>query len=228
MIPKYVGQYVCVVGKNMGVSACMIIQMCVPLFRVLCPPCWPLHDSKCLPPFIPSPFWPQVTPNGASLQVETCDKQNLMAHFQHPLVNKSWYGFRASFPGLPIVHFLIACSMQKRKRKACYVLSHEWWCQCRKNELEALSCSFCPECWSCKSLWDKNKNVPLQVRNKEHVCKMHSFNVGPLPPSVYQGRHWHYSCDKIYQAFPLRFKWSKSGRWEGLGTRLMDSCSHLI
>ena len=27
MIPKYVGQYVCVVGKNVGVSACMIVQM---------------------------------------------------------------------------------------------------------------------------------------------------------------------------------------------------------
>ena len=35
----------------------------------------------------------------------------------------------------------------------------------------------------------KAKNVPLQVRNEEHVCEMHSLDGAPLPPSVYLGRH---------------------------------------
>ena len=34
---------------------------------------------------------------------------------------------------------------------------------------------------------------------------MCSFDQWPLPPSVYLGRHWHHSCDKWYQAFPLHF-----------------------
>ena len=34
---------------------------------------------------------------------------------------------------------------------------------------------------------------------------MHSFDRELLPPSAYLGRHWCLSCDKIYQAFPLRF-----------------------
>ena len=33
----------------------------------------------------------------------------------------------------------------------------------------------------------------------------HSFNGRPLPHSVYLDRHWHYSRDKIDQAFPLHF-----------------------
>ena len=57
----------------------------------------------------------------------------------------------------------------------------------RKNELEALSCSFCPKCWSFKR--SRSENVPLQVRNEERVCEMRSFDGGPLPPSVYLGRH---------------------------------------
>ena len=31
------------------------------------------------------------------------------------------------------------------------------------------------------------------------------FQWGTLPPSVYLGRYWRHSCDKIYQAFPLHF-----------------------
>ena len=41
------------------------------------------------------------------------------------------------------------------------------------------------------------------IKNKECVFKMHSFDGGPLPPSVYLGRHWRHSCDKMDQAFPL-------------------------
>ena len=34
---------------------------------------------------------------------------------------------------------------------------------------------------------------------------MRSFDGDPSPPSVYLGRHWCHSRDKIYQAFPLCF-----------------------
>ena len=46
------------------------------------------------------------------------------------------------------------------------------------------------------------------------------FHRGPLPPSVYLHRHSH---DKMDQAFLLRFciLQSKTGQWEGLGTRLL-------
>ena len=36
------------------------------------------------------------------------------------------YSLLVSFPGLPTVQFLIACSMQKRKGKAWSILSREW------------------------------------------------------------------------------------------------------
>ena len=46
------------------------------------------------------------------------------------LHRKYKYGRRvASFPGLPTVQFLIACSMQKWRGKAWSIVSHEW-CQC--------------------------------------------------------------------------------------------------
>ena len=32
------------------------------------------------------------------------------------------------------------------------------------------------------------KNFPLLIQNEECVCKMHSLDGGPLPPSVYLGR----------------------------------------
>ena len=60
------------------------------------------------------------------------------------------------------------------------------------------------------SVWGTNHKISLQA---------HSFNGGPLPPSVYLGRHWHHLHDKIDQAFLSLFtycKWSKTGRWEGL------------
>ena len=49
------------------------------------------------------------------------------------------------------------------------------------------------------------KIILLQVRNEECMCETRSFNGEPLPPSVYLGRHWGHSCDKIYQPFRLHF-----------------------
>ena len=49
------------------------------------------------------------------------------------------------------------------------------------------------------------KNVPLLVQSEERIHEMRSFDGGSLPPSVYLGRYWHHSRDKMDQAFPLRF-----------------------
>ena len=72
------------------------------------------------------------------------------------------------------------------------------------------------------STWGRNYKIRPLAR---------SFDGGPLPPSVYLGRHWHHSRDKWYQAFPLYFaycKRSKTGRWEGLGMRLLFHLPRLI
>ena len=67
------------------------------------------------------------------------------------------------------------------------------------------------------SAWGRNYKIrPLA----------HSFDGGPLPPSVYLGRHCLHSCDKILSPRPSPYifvccKQSKTGRWEGLGTRLV-------
>ena len=75
-----------------------------------------------------------------------------------------------------------------------------------------------------------HKHLKLQrfgQKLQEKRPQARSFDWGPLPPSVYPGRHWHHSHDKIYQAYPLCFsilQRSKTGRWEGLGTRLYNVC----
>ena len=50
-----------------------------------------------------------------------------------------------------------------------------------------------------------------------------SFNLGPLPTSVYPGRHViHLINYRLDQAFPLPFcvlQVIKTGQWKGLGTR---------
>ena len=67
------------------------------------------------------------------------------------------------------------------------------------------------------------KNVPLLVKNEEHVREMRSFNWGPLPPSVYLGGTKCHSRDEWTRPSPSVFaycKRSKAGRLEGLGTML--------
>ena len=104
------------------------------------------------------------------------------------------------------------------------ILSREWHCvylgswggeeSSSKNELEALSCSFCPKCQVLNT--HEVKNMPLLVQNEERMCKMCS------DPSVYLGGHWRHSRDQMDQAFPLHFaycKKSKTGWWEGLETK---------
>ena len=67
------------------------------------------------------------------------------------------------------------------------------------------------------STWGRNYKIrPLA----------HSFDGGLPSLSVYLGRHWRHSHDKMDQAFLLRFcilEAIKTGRWESLGTRLLHS-----
>ena len=67
----------------------------------------------------------------------------------------------------------------------------------------------------------------LHTRTHTHThTHTYTLSLHLCPPclslSVYLGRHWRHSRDKIYQAFPC--KRSKTGRWEGLGTRLLWYC----
>ena len=41
------------------------------------------------------------------------------------------------------------------------------------------------------------ENLLLIVWDEERKCKLHSFNQGPLFPSVYLARHLCHSCDKM-------------------------------
>jgi len=52
---------------------------------------------------------------------------------------------------------------------------------------------FTGEQWSFERSWSEERTAPGS--NKEFMCEMHSFDRGPLPPSVYLGRHWHHSHD---------------------------------
>ena len=112
---------------------------------------------------------------------------------------------------------LIACSMRKQKEKTWSILSCEWH-QCLPGKTEGgegslvermhfthaffilnqEGCVFflcLANTWN-SSAWDRNYKKRPQAR---------SFNWGRFPPSVYLGRHWRHSCDKMDQAFPLHF-----------------------
>ena len=56
----------------------------------------------------------------------------------------------------------------------------------------------------------------------KRTTRMQNVSFRSETPSVYLGRHWHDTCEKMDQAFPSVFtycKQSKTGLWEGLGTR---------
>ena len=103
-------------------------------------------------------------------------------------------------------------------KRACFVyvlfvLNQEWYIFCLQTfKTPALG----------KETTRKGLNIVL------------SIGTPPPPPSVYLGRHWRHSCKKMDQAFPSFYyvycKQSKTGRWEGLGTRLvvMTECLSLV
>ena len=79
------------------------------------------------------------------------------------------------------IHFVI--TSPEHFVHAFFVSNQEWYVFHFTNVLNS-------------STWGRNYKIRPQAR---------SYNEGPLPSSVYLGRHWHHSCDKTYQAFPFRF-----------------------
>ena len=109
--------------------------------------------------------------------------------------------FLVSFLGLPTVQVLITCSMQKHARDAFFVVT-------KSDTLFAL------------------RTFKTPVLGAETTRSGLLLVLLTLPPSVYLGRHCLHSCDKILSPRPSPYifvycKQSKTGRWEGLGTRLV-------
>ena len=123
--------------------------------------------------------------------------------------------FIASFPGLPTVQFLIACSMQNGGgRPGPFYHVNDVLSTRGRQRGGGVPNGFRPylvvSATSTGITPDLNirevKNIPLLFQNEECVCEMRSFDQGgPLPPSVYLGRHWRHSHEKMDQAFPLCF-----------------------
>ena len=118
----------------------------------------------------------------------------------------SKHGRQASFPGLPTVQFMIACSMQKQRGEAWFmILAHEWH-QClptlrggEGSPLERTSLSpYVVVSTPSTGVLNVCKAKNILVQNKG------SFNQRPLPP-IYQGRYWCHSHGKVDQDFPLCF-----------------------
>ena len=136
----------------------------------------------------------------------------------------------ASFPGLPTVQFLIACSIQKRRGKAWSILSCFVYVGRQREgegspiEKTSLMPYVVVSAPSAGVLSIREaKNVPLLFQSKERVHKMHSFNRGSLPPSVYLGRQNVIKWTRPSPSIFAYCKQSKTGRWEGLGTRLLHA-----
>ena len=121
-----------------------------------------------------------------------------------------------SFPGLPTVQFFFyRLQHAKRRGKAWSILVNDVSVYLgrqreegggvlhRKNELEVFSCNFCPKSWSFEHSRSE-KCTALSSKQRTHVRNAFFWS-GTPPPSVYLGRHWHYSHDKMDQAFPLYF-----------------------
>ena len=136
----------------------------------------------------------------------------------------------ALFPGLPTVQFLITCSMQKRGeglvRFITWMTSVFYLGRQRGGGVLDLKNAFraCVLCFEPGAV-----RFSLCERSKLLSSFFRVLSIGDPPPSAYLhvGRHWCHSCDKMDQAFPLVFaycKWSRTGRWEGLGTRLQLAC----
>ena len=94
----------------------------------------------------------------------------------------------ASFPGLPAVQFLIACSMQKRRGKVWSILSHIVYLGRQRggggvvpNQKEYISHTFFAWNSLCFSLCDHLKPSAWD-RNYKIRSRARFFNQAPLPP----------------------------------------------
>ena len=93
-----------------------------------------------------------------------------------------------------------------------------------KNELEAFSCTFCPKCWSFEHS-QSEKTYRSCLKTKNACTKCVPWMGDPFPLSVYLGRQNVIHVMKWTRPSPSSLhtvcKPSKTGQWEGLGTRLV-------
>ena len=106
-----------------------------------------------------------------------------------------------SFPDLPTVQFLQYAVMEGGRPGVTWMNHWRGRGSNQKNTFRTRTLHFKPgaKCFSNvrnSSTWGRNYKIRPQT------C---SFDHGPLPPSVYLGRHWRHSHDKLDQASPLRF-----------------------
>ena len=94
----------------------------------------------------------------------------------------------ALFPGLPTIHFLITCSMQKRKGKAWSVLSRKWR-QCRQKEegspmerTHFVHIFFILNQEWCHFRLVNLRNSIARGKNYKKRLQAPSLDGGPLPP----------------------------------------------
>ena len=128
----------------------------------------------------------------------------------------------ALFPDLPTGQFLIIYSMQKWRGKAWSILTCKW-CQClqrgggvpyRKDELEAFSCCVYPSTGVLNIHKAENYHlIFMDVGNA--FCWL--MTPSPLCLDIYVIK-W---ATPSHHAVFAYCKWSKTGRWEGLGMKVL-------
>ena len=136
--------------------------------------------------------------------------------------------YSSLIPSPPIIHFLITCTVQEQRGKAWFNLLCEW-CQClhlgRQRGWGALT---------KRRNWNPFLIASVQTLDFQTIMKwllaagclgwtvlkiMYSFNPAPVPSSVYLGRHWLHSHDKVSLPSPSFFgycKQWKTGQWRVL------------
>ena len=165
--------------------------------------------------------WIHPNFNGEVLLVLVCDSLRATGSLE-----SAWPSV-ASFPGLPTVQFLIACSMQNKGGRPGHLLmwmtsvstlGEPWSKRCisRMHSL-ILNQEWYAFCFA--SIW----NSSTWSRNYKISSLACSFDGRPLPPpSVYLGRHWGHSRNKMDQAL-----WIDSNPCESVKCPVKLSCNSL-
>ena len=140
----------------------------------------------------------------------------------HTILPRLWVHITytvALFQGLPTIQFL-----QHAKREMVWSILSCEWCQCRQRGVSDWKNTFC----TCSSFWSRRQYVFhfVSVQNScawgRNYMQARSFNGGLLPLSTYEGTNiihmikWTRPSPSVF----VYCKWSRTGQWEGLGTRL--------
>ena len=136
----------------------------------------------------------------------------------------------ASFPGLPTVQFLIACSKQKRKGKAWSILSHEQHfvylgrhrgegCLIEETSLRPHLVVSVPSA-GFRMIAKRKAYHSCFKRRKCAKCILLIGDHSP-PAPVYLGRQYGIKWTRPSPSIFAYCKRPKTGRWEGQETKLL-------